>query len=87
MTPAEVRQIVERVVADHGGGWVAQEYSDTWRISEKTLFPPAFVSVRGDDGMATPRMSASGTAECARAVALWPEMQRLVSMLREALNG
>jgi hypothetical protein len=86
MTPAEVRAIVERVVAEHGQGWHAQEYAATWRISEETLFPPAFVSVRGDDGMATPRMAAGGDVECARAVALWPEMQRLVQMLREALR-
>jgi hypothetical protein len=31
-------------------------------------------------------MAAGGDVECARAVALWPEMQRLVQMLREALR-
>ena len=39
-------------------------------------------------GRVCPKFSkAKNEAQCARAVALWPEMQRLVSMLREALAG
>ena len=84
-TPAEIRAIVERVVVEHGQGWHAQQYAYTWRISEETLFPCAYVSVT-DSRVATPVFASSGDAECARAVALWPEMQRLVQMLREALK-
>ena len=91
MTPAEVRAIVERVVAEHGQGWsVVQTASSGERWTRAFCWPPGggaegFVVVTA--GRVCPKFSkAKNEAECARAVALWPEMQRLVAMLREALR-
>lgn len=92
MTPAEVRAIVERVVAEHGQGWgtlwTSMRRAD--RCAGWVLAGCCDVEVRlsGDVISVTPAIYRShGDVECARAVALWPEMQRLCAMLREALHG
>jgi hypothetical protein len=89
-TPTEVRAIVERVVVEHGCGWTIRlwsPYQSEFEIvpcndSHVTIF--SLVKVRAD--RVWPVVYADGSESCARAVALWPEMQRLVAMLREALK-
>ena len=84
MTPAEVRQIVERVVADHGCGWVyVERHGQAYARKPNTL---GMVFVGFGDNVSPNIPESWGDAECARAVALWPEMQRLCQMLREALR-
>lgn len=87
MTPAEVRAVVERVVAEHGQGWRLSSN----RVNRTTVTAPIsgaklLVSYDGDSVWPS-FVDVSFDQDCARAVALWPEMQRLASMLREALNG
>lgn len=86
MTPAEVRAIVERVVAEHGPLWsVSGEGSITVR---RRAQPGLFIRIEHALSDVRPVLCEHrGDAECARAVSLWPEMQRLCAMLREALAG
>lgn len=82
-TLEETRAIVERVVAEHGQGWHVSTGFDA-RLTVDIIGTPAYIVV---DRMVWPSFwGVSGDTSCARAVALWPEMQRLVHMLREALK-
>lgn len=93
MTPAEVRAIVERVVVEHGCGWEVefQGPKKLLRIAVGPRGETAGVMVDrygpGWPWRVHPEIGHSISETCcARAVALWPEMQRLCSMLREALR-
>ena len=90
MTPEEVRAVVERVVAEHGGGWVKRGAGHGLLLE---LAPPPHgepfcdMSIGvGESRRVYPKMSGYCDTGIARAVALWPEMQRLCAMLREALK-
>lgn len=84
MTPAEVRAVVERVVLEHGGGWQLAPATFWWELSDRSR--SGMIKITIDGGIDPCLHSARGDAACARAVALWPEMQRLGAMLREALR-
>jgi hypothetical protein len=96
-TPTEVRQIVERVANEHGHWRLSPWACGPAPLSGLVLVPPGsaagcsgstkirFYMQRGT--VVRPEIEASASDEiCAAVVALWPEMQRLVAMLREALR-
>lgn len=89
MTPAEVRAIVERVVVEHGCGWdVLSPSGGTWTTVAYGLAALSLRVSHIGPHRVTPQLDvAEGDAEVEEAVALWPEMQRLCAMLREALAG
>lgn len=88
-TPAEVQAIVERVVVEHWQGWHIR--SRGFGVMLEVAAPPDDVACDvnagvGQSGKVYPRIAGWSDKSCARAVALWPEMQRLCAMLREALK-
>lgn len=95
MTHAEVRSVVERVVVEHGQGWLVEMHGSKRKpiIAAGPVDGSAGVYVyrEGDKltgyWVANPTIrNVEGDRYVASAVALWPEMQRLVQMLREALK-
>lgn len=90
MTPAEVRAIVERVVLEHGQGWKVRGSGSHGLLCEVAApiadSPCEVYAGVGQSGRVYPHINGWTDASCARAVALWPEMQRLCQMLREALR-
>jgi hypothetical protein len=98
MTPAEVRAIVVAVAVEHGHWRLSPWAVGHAPLSGLVLVPPGSSAgcsgntkirfyMQRDAVVVRPEIEASASDQiCAAVVALWPEMQRLVAMLREALK-
>lgn len=93
MPEVNVREVAERVVCEHGGGWMIN-----WASNDGAgLYPPEYpkggysrcieIRKRWTDASVEviPRMAESRSYEqCRSNSEAWPEMKRLCDMLREA---